>query len=107
MDFKISDTNKGKKSLIYDGFIYRIDGVLKQAWWRKIQNLGLSHENKDTDSELGKLLKLSFGLRFVDADDVEECFVEEVMAEAPQDDRCSQFANYLVDNYVTVESRFL
>ena len=24
MDFKISDTNKGKKSLIYDGFIYRI-----------------------------------------------------------------------------------
>ena len=25
MDFKISDTNKGKKSLIYDGFIYRID----------------------------------------------------------------------------------
>ena len=29
MDFKISDTNKGKKSLIYDGFIYRIDGVLK------------------------------------------------------------------------------
>ena len=29
MDLKISDTNKGKKSLIYDGFIYRIDGVLK------------------------------------------------------------------------------
>ena len=29
MDFKISDTNKGKKSLIYDGFIYRIDGVPK------------------------------------------------------------------------------
>ena len=29
MDFKISDTNKGKKSLIYDGFIYRIDSVLK------------------------------------------------------------------------------
>ena len=28
MDFKISDTNKGKKSLIYDCFIYRIDGVL-------------------------------------------------------------------------------
>ena len=27
MDF--SDTNKRKKSLIYDGFIYRIDGVLK------------------------------------------------------------------------------
>ena len=29
MDFKISNTNKRKKTLIYDGFIYRIDGVLK------------------------------------------------------------------------------
>ena len=29
MDFKISNTKKRKKSLIYDGFIYRIDGVLK------------------------------------------------------------------------------
>ena len=36
MDLKISDTNKGKKSLIYDGFIYRIDGVLKcgEISWR-------------------------------------------------------------------------
>ena len=29
MYFKISDTNKEKKSLIHDGCIYRIDGVLK------------------------------------------------------------------------------
>ena len=29
MDFKISDKNKGKKSLICDGFMYRIDGVVK------------------------------------------------------------------------------
>ena len=36
MDFKISDTNQRKRSLIYDGFIYRIDGVLKCgdiSWW--------------------------------------------------------------------------
>ena len=42
MDFKISDTNKGKKSLIYDGFIYRIDGVLKCgdiSWRCTIQRL--------------------------------------------------------------------
>ena len=31
MDFKISDTNKGKKSLIYDGFIYRIDAQFYSA----------------------------------------------------------------------------
>ena len=36
MNFKISNTNKGKKSLIYDGFIYRIDGVLNcgEKSWR-------------------------------------------------------------------------
>ena len=32
MDFKISDTNKGKKSLIYDGFIYRIE-VFLHVWF--------------------------------------------------------------------------
>ena len=31
MDFKISDTNKGKKSLIYDGFIFRIDAQFYSA----------------------------------------------------------------------------
>ena len=31
MDFKISDTNKAKKSLIYDGFIYRIDAHFYSA----------------------------------------------------------------------------
>ena len=42
MDFKISDTNKGKKNLIYDGFTYRIDGVLKCgdiSWRCTIQRL--------------------------------------------------------------------
>ena len=29
MDFRISDTNRGKKSLLCDGYLYRIDTVLK------------------------------------------------------------------------------
>ena len=28
MDFKISDTNSGKKSLLHNGYSYRIDAVL-------------------------------------------------------------------------------
>ena len=39
---------------------------LGQAWWCKIQNLRLSYEYKDNNSELGKCLKLSFGLHFID-----------------------------------------
>ena len=28
------------------------------------------------------------------------------MTDAPQDERCTRFADYLVDNYVTAESRY-
>ena len=49
MDFKISDTNKGKKSLIYDGFIYRIDGVLKcgDISWRCTNKKCKGHVNNE------------------------------------------------------------
>ena len=31
MDFKISETNKGEKSLIYESYFFRIDNVLKSS----------------------------------------------------------------------------
>jgi hypothetical protein len=36
MDFIISETNKGKKSLLHDDYIYRIDNTLKDGFisWR-------------------------------------------------------------------------
>lgn len=36
MDFTVSEANKGKKSLMYDGYIYRVDSVLKDGCisWR-------------------------------------------------------------------------
>lgn len=79
---------------------------LGQAWWRKIQSLGLSLEYKDNDSEIGKWLKSFFGLHFLEPADVEECFVEDLMTIAPQDERCVKFADYLVDNYLTAESKY-
>lgn len=79
---------------------------LGQAWWRKIQNLGLGSEYKDNTSDIGQWLKLSFGLHFIDPKEVEDCFVEELMTNAPQDDRCTRFADYLVDNYISPNSRY-
>ena len=49
--------------------------------------MGLSQEYKDQRSEIEKWLKVSFGLQFMDPNDIEECFVEDVMAEALVDDR--------------------
>ena len=36
MDFKISETNQGEKSLVHDEYVYRIDIVLKstEISWR-------------------------------------------------------------------------
>ena len=31
MEWSISETNRGKKSLLYDGFTYRIDSLLKSG----------------------------------------------------------------------------
>lgn len=50
-----------------------------------LQNLGLSQDYKDSDSKISKWLKQSFGLHFLDAIKVEDCFVEDYMTSAPQD----------------------
>ena len=43
---------------------------LTQSRWRKIQNLGLVCEYKNRDSEIGKWLKLTFGMIFLQPDEV-------------------------------------
>ena len=55
MDFKISDTNKGKKSFIYDGFINRIDGVLKCrdiSWPLKNRQCHVNNERNKPRTQL-------------------------------------------------------
>ena len=79
---------------------------LGQAWWRKIQCLGLGNEYKDNIRDICQWLKLSFGLHFTDPKEVEDCFVDELMANAPQDDRCTRFAEHFVDNYISPNSRY-
>ena len=79
---------------------------LGQVWYHKMQNLGLSQDYQDSDSEIGKCLKQSFGLHFFDPTEVEDCFVEDYMASAPQDERCIKYAEYLVENYITTDSRY-
>jgi hypothetical protein len=78
---------------------------LAEAWWGKIQSVGLSNEYKNTESQLGKWLKWFFGLHFVDAVEVEDIFVD-LMSVAPDGEKCITFADYLVENYVSNDSKF-
>ena len=79
---------------------YFLDCVVKccrfhigQAWWRKIQSLGLRSEYCNAESDIGKWLTNFFGLPFLKPDEIEDCFVEDLFSEAPQDSRYEQFAD--------------
>ena len=39
MDLVVSETNKGKKALLYEGFTYRIDFVLKSEDKRNLERI--------------------------------------------------------------------
>ena len=46
-----------------------------------------------------------FGLAFLPTNDIWDCFVD-LMADAPLNDKCSRFVDYILENYVTVNSKF-
>jgi hypothetical protein len=67
---------------VVDGFSFRISCYL-----------GLRSENCNAESDIGKWLTNFFGLPFLKPDEIEDCFVEDLFSEAPQDSRCEQFAD--------------
>lgn len=73
---------------------------LGQSWGRKIQGLGLSRLYKDKSTEEGKWLSKFFGLSFLEPQEVEDCFTEDIMADTPKNEKCSQFADYVLDGYI-------
>ena len=52
---------------------------LAQAWWQKIQSLGLSKEYKDCSTDIGTWLNRFFGLPFLPYREVEDAFVEDMI----------------------------
>ena len=74
---------------------------LGQNWWRKIQSLGLRKVYMDKSSEEGKWLSKFYGLSFLPPEDVENSFIEDIMNDAPNNDKCLQFADYVLAGYIT------
>jgi hypothetical protein len=58
---------------------------------------------KDKSSEIGKWLTHFFGLTFLPTNDIEDCFVD---FDGRCTAKCSRFADYILENYVTVNSKF-
>ena len=79
---------------------------LGKNWWRRIKKLGLSAQYKDKSSEIGRWLTRFFGLPFLSAEAVEDCFVEDIMTDTPEDNRCMQFADYVLEGYIAPTSTY-
>ncbi|XP_050546551.1 uncharacterized protein LOC126908469 [Daktulosphaira vitifoliae] len=74
---------------------------LTQSWYRKLQELGLSNAYKTCE-----WLKGTFGLTFLNPEDVSDCFVDDFMTLIPEGTAFIQYADYLIDNYISEESKY-
>jgi hypothetical protein len=79
---------------------------LGQAWFRKIQNCGLTSEFKNTKSAIGKWPTQLFGLSYLNPNEVGECFAFDIVSECPDDERAKQFCDYIVENYIEDDAAF-
>jgi hypothetical protein len=45
-------------------------------------------------------LKFTFGITFLDLDEVSDCFVDDFIPEITDDPKYREYGDYLVDNYI-------
>lgn len=105
LDFEISIHNAVQT--IWDDI--KITGCrfhLAQSWWKKIQNLGLSIDYKDNNSEIGMWLHYCFGMMFLDSNQVGDFFVFNLLNIQPHSDKLTKFSDYLVETYISEHSLF-
>nr|CAI5835530.1 unnamed protein product [Callosobruchus analis] len=79
---------------------------LSQPWYRKILQLGLSEEYKNSESIVGKYLKIHFGVPFLEPNEAYDFFFNELYFLLPNDVRVIEFRNYLKNNYFKLDAHF-
>lgn len=79
---------------------------LSQAWYRKVQKLGLTIEYQDKSSLIGQWVRMTFALPYLDPCEVGDSFALDLFDIMPNDKRILKYADYLTDNYISEESAF-
>lgn len=82
---------------------------LGQSWYRKIQQLGLAAEyqrKNGNESEITRFLTYIFGLPFLHPEDVGEMFAIDLAEIKPENEKLTEFCDYIVDNYISENSHF-
>jgi len=60
----------------------------------------------DDVSEIGQFLKNIFGLPMLNEHDIEISFTEDFMSIRHDDEKLNQFMDYLIENYIDLQSDF-
>jgi len=81
---------------------------LTQSWWRKYQKCGLTSFYKDDSSEIGKRIRYTFGLVFLNPDEVSNCFVKDLLSDCSVNYKSTNYCDYLTltDTYISEDSLF-
>ncbi|KAF0747205.1 Uncharacterized protein FWK35_00020124, partial [Aphis craccivora] len=100
--------NKISKYLTVDTVFVDFETATHNAITSQLQQVtfGLSNEFKDNTSEIGKFLKLFFGLPLLLPEDVEDCFYNDLMAIKPCCPKLDQFFDYVHDTHIMPDSIF-
>ena len=77
---------------------------LSQSWFRKIQELGLTAEYKNNDSEIGQWLKSFFAIPLLPTKDIEECFAFTLMPIQPPSEKADMWAGIDKEDVTTTNS---
>jgi len=79
---------------------------LTHSWWRNLQQFDLATHYKDQSSDIGKWIYYTYGLLFLNPEEVGDCYVEDLMSDCPENEQLQKFCDYLTDNYISDESMF-
>jgi hypothetical protein len=60
----------------------------------------MTADYKDKESEIGKWLRYTFGLLYLNPGEVGHCFAFDLYNLIPSDSRVEEFADYLVNTYI-------
>lgn len=68
--------------------------------------VGFITDYRTQDSDMRQWLCLFSGLSLLCSRDVEDAFAEDIMPDAPTDQRYIKFADYILTTYITSETRY-
>jgi hypothetical protein len=67
---------------------------------------GMTADYKDKQSEIGKWLRYTFGLLYLNPSEVGDCFAFDLYDLIPSDSRVEKFADYLLIRTLTIIQSF-